>query len=179
VFLTHNHFPAERSQCRGLLPVNRIGTETQVSISCLPDYEFTPATEKWSRERTHYQVMLKTLQQARVERVWQPALDYTYNWAGQMYLCSRSSKKSMIGPLDVGVLQTNSNAGTNFRSRRLYPSTKVRDVVYGSTVSVLGFPGTNPIVPTYAKSKKQLEQVPLPSLRRNPQRDFISFLRYH
>jgi hypothetical protein len=132
------------------------------------DIELTPLTEKWNRnEITDYIIMLKTLQQARMEGIWKPCLQYRIKWNGESYVIHRSSKENMNGPLDVGVLMSSKGIkGLKLKRyffnreklMRLFPSTRVREIQNGSILAAIGFPSTTPINESM-KSHEELVEV--------------------
>ena len=113
VFLTHNHFPGEKKQGRlqGILPVYKNGRPVQLSPEVIDDcghpdevIRLDPISDPWySKGITAYLVMLKTLQQARMEGIWKPALSYVYKWGDTVYMTDRGSRTNMSHALDVGV----------------------------------------------------------------------------
>lgn len=124
VFLTHNHFPGEKKQGRlqGILPVYKNGRPVELSPEVIdacghPDevIRLDPISDPWySKGITAYLVMLKTLQQARMEGIWKPAMSYLYKWGDTVYMTDRGSRTNMGHALDVGVL-----ALAEFQDRQL------------------------------------------------------------
>lgn len=116
VFLTHNHFPGRKKQgqFRGILPVNGNGEILKLSPTAIDGrnkdaFALNVISEPWvKQDNTGYTVMLKTLQQARMEGIWKPCLEYLYRWGSRLYCTDRGSETDMALPLDVGVFNISS-----------------------------------------------------------------------
>jgi hypothetical protein len=70
----------------------------------------------YRRKITPYHVMLKTLQQARFEGIWQPCTTYAYRWGDKIYITDRASQDDLGLVFDVGVF--NISPQNNFRFTR-------------------------------------------------------------
>jgi len=77
VYFTHNHGLKRPHSVFGQTPVNKLGDDLILDPTSFRNTSLvllTASRDKWSREKmTTSQVMLKTLQQARVDRIWKPA----------------------------------------------------------------------------------------------------------
>ena len=140
-----------------------------------PAIQLDPISDKNSWDtRTEYFIMLKTLQQARMEKIWQPYGAYLYKWADQLYAEPVTYKRRLRSSLDVGIMKVpRKNTVKNDRhryilsiivfqvdvDRRLYPSEKVREVDPRTVFASLGFPGTGPAAINSSKSEAELKSV--------------------
>jgi hypothetical protein len=112
VYLSHNHFSGEKveGRVRGILPCDRHGAPNVLSPRPLHELSFrdaitlTAISESWRmrEEVTEFQVMLKSLQQARMQGVWEPCLKYLYKWGDSYVAVARGSDTNMYNTLDVG-----------------------------------------------------------------------------
>jgi len=105
-FLTHNHFPRpyQKGVYTGLLT-----HDTKVNFgSGLTDpgqIELERISGKfYGKEVTQYLVMLKTLQQARMERIWEPCFAYVYKWSDTTFATPCAGRTTLRSTLDVGVM---------------------------------------------------------------------------
>lgn len=126
VFLTHNHFPGRKKhgQFRGTLPVNGNRepfklSPTAINAGDADTFELNVITDPWvQHDNTGYTVMLKTLQQARMEGIWKPCLEYLYRWGKRLYCTDRGSETDMALPLDVGVFDVSSQTQKSLGRQR-------------------------------------------------------------
>jgi hypothetical protein len=71
---------------------------------------------------TPYHVMLKTLQQARIEGIWQPCTIYAYKWDDKLYITDRASRDDLGLVLDVGIFTISQKNNFPFTRKRCAPS---------------------------------------------------------
>jgi hypothetical protein len=136
VFLTHNHFPGRKKQgqFRGILPVNENGQIFKLSPMAIDArnkdaFELDVISEPWVKsDDTGYTVMLKTLQQARLEGIWKPCLEYLYRWGNRLYCTDRGSETDMGIPLDVGVFTISSQTQRSL-GRQRYGGTELMLII--------------------------------------------------
>lgn len=74
------------------------------------------------RKITPYHVMLKTLQQARFEGIWQPCTAYAYRWGEKIYVTDRASRDDLGLVLDLGVVNISPQNSHRFTRERCVPS---------------------------------------------------------
>ena len=56
----------------------------------------------YGKEVTPYLVMLKTLQQARMEGIWEPCFAYVYKWGDTTFATPCAGRTTLRSTLDVG-----------------------------------------------------------------------------
>src|SRR5262245_35743372 len=95
---------------RGILPSRQDASSIALhprimdTLNAEKCFELTPASDSWKMGAiTEFHVMLKTLQQARVQGIWEPCLAYYYKWGNEVYISPRGSPIDMRWALDVGV----------------------------------------------------------------------------
>jgi hypothetical protein len=161
VFLTHNHFTGEKLEghFQGLLPTYEDGRPVQLSSSATYGHynpsifiQLDPISEIWKfKEITAYHVLLKTLQQARLEGIWKPAFSYLYRWGDRICWTDRGERNRMFNIFDVGICVVDSQQEMPLNrqryathvaiiNKRLFPSRQVRELKNGSLMAALGFP---------------------------------------
>jgi len=118
---------------------------------------------------TPFHVLLKTLQQARVEGIWVPANYSWYKW-NRRFECMQAVTRGSAGRLfDVGAFTlAEETMGDNGVKRetlnlqevaegRLFPSRRVNELELGDLLAGLGFPGSEAI--PGGKSREQMKAV--------------------
>lgn len=136
VYLTHNHIPGELSTgpALGFPPIFKNGNQLQLIARRQHEMPLDEIQEgvplemisnRWTkRQSTEYLVMLKTLQQARMEGIWIPSVKYFYNWNGRITCALRGTPGDLGNILDIGFLSA-------ARPQHKSPPTQTR---YGSCV---------------------------------------------
>jgi hypothetical protein len=81
-------------------------------------------SNKWTKDvRDEYLVMLKTLQQARMEGIWFPAQEgYEYKWADKVFPAAKAVSWDLRLLLDIGVFKVAPQSTPHVRKTRLLSS---------------------------------------------------------
>lgn len=183
VYLTYNHFPGAivDDEFYGVLPATSDGKPVVLKswmkdtlrehygLEAIPLEPVSNAV--YQKKITPYHVMLKTLQQARFEGIWQPCTAYAYRWGDKIYITDRASQDDLGLVFDVGLFNISQQNRFRFtRERcvpalcftyaRLFPSEKVREISEGTLFATLGFPRSNPDYPDAMKPQGEFEMVP-------------------
>lgn len=124
VFLTHNHFPGEKvpGGYQGISPFLPNGKPVRLTPESIDAYggrsiNLDPISDSWSRDTSAYHVMLKTLQQARMEGIWIPALEYFYKWGDEIFRTERGSRRAMGHISDIGIFTLSPHLAKSNRQR--------------------------------------------------------------
>jgi hypothetical protein len=124
VFLTHNHFPRpyRKGVYNGLLPCDNKGKNAKSGLTEREQVELDRISEKcYGKEVTHYRVMLKTLQQARMEGIWEPCFAYAYKWGDTTFATLCAGRTMLRSTLDVGLMTLSPNNSVNVDREQFVP----------------------------------------------------------
>ena len=120
MFLTHNHFPRpyRKGVYTGLLPHHAKGNSKSL-LTGRGQIELDRISEKhYEKEVTQYLVMLKTLQQARMERIWEPCFAYVYKWGDTTFATPCAGRTALRGTLDIGVMTVSPSNPVNVNRQK-------------------------------------------------------------
>jgi len=112
------------AKCKGVLPPDERGNRIIMSEEEFENLGGDACELEWLTDRyrhrpvTAYHVMLKTLQQARMEGIWRPATDYEVKWGNTFYLSTGGGTSNLLDPTDVGVFSVAPTNETTFERKR-------------------------------------------------------------
>jgi hypothetical protein len=109
---------------KGVLPPDERGNRIITSEEEFENLGGDACELEWLTDRyrqrpvTAYHVMLKTLQQARMEGIWRPAMDYEVKWGNTFYLSTGGGISSLLDPTDVGVFSASPTSAATLERKR-------------------------------------------------------------
>jgi hypothetical protein len=114
VYFGHNHYVGAEALSYGAVPCNDRGEPYQIQYTTFHRPEFKCSrdvvllkriSDRWrsTNQVTEYEVLLKTLQQARIQQIWQPCYRYSYHWDGGPHVQELCNPRILGWTLDVGL----------------------------------------------------------------------------
>lgn len=98
--------------------------------SCDDAIRLQSASEPWIEGNvTAHHIMLKTLQQARMEGIWKPCLSYTYRWGDQLWTTDRGSRRNLGITIDVGIFRLSADKNSPRRQRLGLQGTRLCKII--------------------------------------------------